>query len=131
MSGHYKEALKWIKASHGWASQGMAKMVLSLYHPDYEYAFRECIKDLSKEQRELCVNMCLDYSQNGETPELLSVGKEIEEGYLHLSRECKAMRQARFQWQREYEAKLSEEREENRADERMLEEHDKLRGIDR
>jgi len=106
-------------------------MVLSLYHSDYEFSFRECIKDLNKEQRDLCMNMCQDYSLNEETPELRSVGQEIEGRYLYLSRECKTMRQARFEWQRGYEAKLSEERDENRADERMLDEHDKLRGISR
>lgn len=131
MSGHYTEALKWIKANCGPAGKGinLAKMVLSLYNMDCEFSFRECVDGLDNERRKLCVQMCDDYSLYGETPELLEVGRVVaHELYPYLWIECQAMRKARGEWQSARETKWREEQEENHADDRIIEEHDRLRG---
>jgi hypothetical protein len=142
MSGHYLEALKWIKKNPGTGgAAGLAKMVLSLYDSDCGFAFSECAGGLDGNLTALCLKMCEEYERVGETEELRQVGKELaDQHYPRLWEQSVAMRDARHalmqKWQnedrmakeQEERNRRAEEREENRADEKLIEEHDRLRG---
>jgi len=134
VSGHYKEALGWIKKNPGTGGAGsLAKMVLSLYNSECGFAFSECVGNLDGNLTALCIKMCEDYSRDGETEELRQVGKELADSlYPRLWEQGEAMNRARQQlqarWDGERSRQLEEEREENRADDKIIEQHDILRG---
>lgn len=134
MSGHYEEALRWIKQNRGTGGAGsLAKMVLSLYNSDCGFAFSECIGNLDDNLRELCVKMCAEYSRVGETEELRRVGHELANDlYPILWKHGQAMSDSRQELEKQLDAehrrRVAEEREENRADETIIKQHDILRG---
>lgn len=139
MSGQYTAALKWIVENSGTSgATGLAKMVLSLYNRNCGFAFSECIGGLDANLTAMCVKMCEEYSRMGENDELRQVGEELANNlYYRLWKEGIAMsdtrRSLQEKWEREdRDAELQkrklEEREENQADQKIIEEHDRLRG---
>lgn len=74
----FDEAIQAIKKQkQSSTSEGLAKLILTLYNPVHPFSFGECIRSFDNERVELAFRMIRHYVEHGEDQSLMAAGQHI------------------------------------------------------
>ena len=102
MENPYQPAVDWIKRSPGTGgSNGLAKLILSLWNNNCAFSFRECVRSFDDTRSEWAAKIIIHFLQHGEDAYLKRAGKEVYDLCPYIWDWGYAGGEARRSWDRE------------------------------
>jgi hypothetical protein len=110
----YFEALAFIRNHPGGTggTTGLSKLILSLWNEECCYSYRECVRALDDQNRDLAIRIIQHFHAVGEDRELVEIGHEIIRTYPRLWDITEAQIEARRTLEDRWEQQREEEAEE-------------------
>lgn len=110
----YIEALDLVKKHHGTSGQtALAKCILSLYNYDHAFSIGEVLASLDEQYTRVVLGLVRAYAVDGETEALREAGSYVYREFPRLVELSNAMREARIEvrrkWEAEREARAAED----------------------